>query len=101
MGFDLGKKEIVTYLPIVTSVGLGIYVIWQAVRPKIGLVNPDIQKDQPKVVNNLDVADIGDKICLCRCWRSKKFPVCDGSHNAHNKATGDNVGPIIVAKKVD
>ena len=34
-----------------------------------------------------------------RCWKSKKFPYCDGAHNAHNKATGDNVGPLIIKRK--
>ena len=28
--------------------------------------------------------------------QSKQFPMCDGAHVAHNKATGDNVGPLIV-----
>lgn len=28
-----------------------------------------------------------------------QFPYCDGSHNAHNDTTGDNVGPLIVNKK--
>lgn len=27
-----------------------------------------------------------------------QFPYCDGSHNEHNKETGDNVGPIIVKR---
>jgi len=33
----------------------------------------------------------------CRCWQSGTFPLCDGAHVAHNKATGDNVGPLILA----
>ena len=33
-----------------------------------------------------------------RCWKSKKFPYCDGSHAKHNTETGDNVGPLIVKK---
>lgn len=35
----------------------------------------------------------GETVALCRCWQSKKFPFCDGSHNKLNE---DNVGPIIV-----
>lgn len=33
-----------------------------------------------------------------RCWRSGTFPLCDGTHVKHNKATGDNVGPLLVKK---
>lgn len=99
MGLDIGSKDLMTYVPIATTIGLTIYVVWQAMRPKIGLVNPDIQKTEEKVVNSMDVEDIGDKIALCRCWRSKKFPVCDGSHNTHNKKMGDNVGPVCISRK--
>ncbi|KAG6475041.1 hypothetical protein ZIOFF_064258 [Zingiber officinale] len=35
---------------------------------------------------------------VVRCWRSGTFPLCDGSHVKHNKATGDNVGPLLVKK---
>jgi len=99
MGFELGGKDLVTYIPILSTVGLTIYVIWQAMRPKIGLVNPGIEKDKDKVVNSMDIEDIGDSIAFCRCWRSKKFPLCDGSHSTHNKQMGDNVGPVCVKRK--
>ena len=36
------------------------------------VVNPDIQKENPKVVDSFDVEDIGEKAAFCRCWRSKK-----------------------------
>ena len=36
------------------------------------------------------------KVALCRCWRSKKFPYCDGSHRQLNEETGDQVGPIVI-----
>lgn len=64
-----------------------------------GCINHDIKKDQPKVVDTCDVEDLGNKSVFCRCWRSKKFPLCDGSHAAHNKETGDNVGPLIIQKQ--
>jgi len=35
-------------------------------------VNPDIQKENAKVVHSYDVEDIGEKAAFCRCWRSKK-----------------------------
>lgn len=28
-----------------------------------------------------------------------QFPLCDGSHNAWNKQTGDNVGPLVITNK--
>ncbi|XP_076981398.1 CDGSH iron-sulfur domain-containing protein 1 [Tamandua tetradactyla] len=63
------------------------------------MVNLHIQKDNPKVVHAFDMEDLGDKAVYCRCWRSKKFPLCDGSHTKHNEETGDNVGPLIIKKK--
>eukprot|EP00088_Acartia_fossae_P064820 TRINITY_DN79844_c0_g1_i1.p1 TRINITY_DN79844_c0_g1~~TRINITY_DN79844_c0_g1_i1.p1 ORF type:complete len:145 (+),score=40.94 TRINITY_DN79844_c0_g1_i1:28-462(+) len=61
-------------------------------------VNETIQLECEKVVNSYDIEDLGDKAVFCRCWKSKKFPYCDGSHAKHNKDTGDNVGPLIVKK---
>lgn len=64
--------------------------------------NPDkinvvpIQPDSPKVVDNLSL-ECGKKGVYCRCWLSETFPACDGTHAKHNEATGDNVGPLIVA----
>jgi len=62
-------------------------------------VNPGVDKASAKVVNTVDIEDIGDKAVFCRCWRSKKFPYCDGTHTKFNEESGENVGPLIVQKK--
>ncbi|XP_076044277.1 CDGSH iron sulfur domain 2 [Oratosquilla oratoria] len=65
----------------------------------IGKVNPSVKKNEPKVVDMVDIEDIGNKAVFCRCWRSKKFPYCDGSHNKYNESCDDNTGPLIIQKK--
>ena len=34
----------------------------------------------------------GDKVALCRCLQSKKFPFCDGTH----RQVEGNFGPVLV-----
>ncbi len=38
----------------------------------------------------------GEKLALCRCWKSRKFPLCDGSHRDIGQECGSPVGPVIV-----
>ncbi|EDV27872.1 CDGSH iron-sulfur domain-containing protein 2-like protein [Trichoplax sp. H2] len=64
-------------------------------------VNKCIDKTCKKVVHTVDIEDVGEKLVFCRCWRSKKFPYCDGSHNNHNEQEQDNVGPLIVKGKAN
>ncbi|XP_063044906.1 CDGSH iron-sulfur domain-containing protein 1 isoform X2 [Engraulis encrasicolus] len=64
-----------------------------------GLVNKTVSKDSKVVVHSFDIEDIGAKAVYCRCWRSKKFPYCDGAHAKHNEETGDNVGPLIIKRR--
>jgi len=77
-------------------------VVKEKLAPLLGAppsrVNTQIQMDCPKVVDTVDIEDIDAKAVYCRCWKSKKFPYCDGTHAKHNKETGDNVGPLIVKK---
>merc|ERR1712073_100836 len=56
--------------------------------------NNKVKMDSPKVVDTVDIEDIGSKGVFCRCWKSNKFPYCDGSHVKHNAETGDNTGPL-------
>ena len=61
-----------------------------------GKMNNKIDLDSPKVAT-IEKMQEGDKKVYCRCWKSETFPLCDGSHMAHNKETGDNVGPLILS----
>jgi len=61
-------------------------------------VNTAYMLDSKKVAETFNIEDLGDKTVFCRCWKSKKFPLCDGAHGKHNKACGDNLGPVIVTK---
>ena len=38
----------------------------------------------------------GQKVALCRCYKSAKFPYCDGAHIKHNEDTGDNIAPVVL-----
>ncbi|XP_038876467.1 CDGSH iron-sulfur domain-containing protein NEET [Benincasa hispida] len=60
-------------------------------------INPAIRKTEDKVVDSVLIAELSKPLTpYCRCWRSATFPLCDGSHVKHNKATGDNVGPLLL-----
>eukprot|EP00754_Rhynchopus_humris_P046960 Rhum_TRINITY_DN6475_c0_g1::Rhum_TRINITY_DN6475_c0_g1_i1::g.20212::m.20212 len=68
-------------------------------------VNNKIDLGNAKVANVVPIpeamakAEQNDgKVVFCRCWKSKTFPFCDGSHVKHNKETGDNVGPLVLKK---
>ncbi|CAN7139559.1 CDGSH iron-sulfur domain-containing protein NEET [Brassica rapa] len=65
-----------------------------------GGINPEIRKNEEKVVDSVVVTELSKNITpYCRCWRSGTFPLCDGSHMKHNKANGDNVGPLLLKKQ--
>lgn len=41
-------------------------------KQKDSLINLKIQKENPKVVNEIDIEDLNSaNVCYCRCWRSK------------------------------
>ncbi|KAM7126947.1 CDGSH iron-sulfur domain-containing protein 2-like [Molossus nigricans] len=94
--------------PVMPFLGVLALLGYLVVRPflpkktqrKGSLINLKTQKENPKVVNEISLEDLClTKAACCRCWRSKTFPACDGSHNTHNELTGDNVGPLILKKK--
>ncbi|KAI3982541.1 hypothetical protein MKX01_031280 [Papaver californicum] len=63
------------------------------------VINPEIRKTEDKVVDSIVVSELSKPLtAYCRCWRSGTFPLCDGGHVKHNKATGDNVGPLLLKK---
>lgn len=62
--------------PTAALAGLG-YMSYRAFcpagRPKpSGRINPMIRLKEKKVVDFIDIEDIGEKASLCRCWKSKK-----------------------------
>mmetsp|Transcript_18146 Transcript_18146/g.26848 ORF Transcript_18146/g.26848 Transcript_18146/m.26848 type:complete len:99 (+) Transcript_18146:16-312(+) len=59
-------------------------------------INTSIDLDNPKVVTTETLSE-GEKKVYCRCWKSGKFPLCDGAHVKHNQENSDNVGPLIVS----
>ncbi|XP_064415464.1 CDGSH iron-sulfur domain-containing protein 2 isoform X1 [Latimeria chalumnae] len=95
------------WLRLLPFLGVLALLGYLAIRPflpkkkqqKDSLINLKIQKENPKVVNEINIEDLHLTKAYCRCWRSKTFPVCDGSHNKHNELTGDNIGPLIIKKK--
>ncbi|VEN54797.1 unnamed protein product [Callosobruchus maculatus] len=104
--FRLGIKEWAALVPPTALLAGVTYMSYKAFCPRgqqgcgrSSKVNLKVLKSNAKVVDTIDVEDISEKAVLCRCWRSKNWPYCDGSHNDHNKETGDNVGPLIVKKE--
>jgi len=102
--FRLGFKDWLALVPP-TALAAGVtYTLYRAWCPKArkvvtGRTNKAVQLSNPKVVDTIDVEDISEKAAFCRCWQSRNWPYCDGSHGNHNKETGDNLGPVIVKKK--
>lgn len=100
-GFD---PLVVSWIGTAIAVGYAAYLTYSSAKQggtaaKSKLINTNVKKDEPKVVDSIDVEDLGNKSVFCRCWKSKKFPYCDGAHATHNKECGDNVGPLIIQKR--
>eukprot|EP00276_Gloeochaete_wittrockiana_P005575 CAMPEP_0184653538 /NCGR_PEP_ID=MMETSP0308-20130426/11255_1 /TAXON_ID=38269 /ORGANISM="Gloeochaete witrockiana, Strain SAG 46.84" /LENGTH=95 /DNA_ID=CAMNT_0027089047 /DNA_START=68 /DNA_END=355 /DNA_ORIENTATION=- len=52
-----------------------------------------INKDKPQ--KYAETLEAGKTVAICRCWASKTFPYCDGSHQAMN-AKGDKLSPAVI-----
>jgi len=96
-------SQVVPWVTAAAALAYGIYVTIELKRERAasGQVNRSVKKDTAKVVDTVDLEEVGDKKVFCRCWKSKKFPYCDGAHNKHNDDCKDNVGPLIIQKKVN
>lgn len=90
---------------LAVGVGLGALVgfLVSKALSKGTLVNPSIDKASAKVATVQSMKDIEEtcknnngKAVFCRCWRSSKFPYCDGSHAKYNKECCDNTGPLVI-----
>ncbi|XP_063376893.1 CDGSH iron-sulfur domain-containing protein 2 homolog [Cydia fagiglandana] len=101
--FRLGVKDWAALIPPTLVIGGISYYSYQTIKKAQaggnGHVNHCVRKDIDKVVDFIDIEDITEKAVLCRCWKTKNWPYCDGTHASHNKETGDNVGPAIVRHK--
>ncbi|VDM32398.1 unnamed protein product [Hydatigera taeniaeformis] len=89
--FSLSLRDLVrltVFSGVFTALGYSVYF---TVRNRCFYhhINEVIKKNQEKVVDFIDIESIG----------RKGFPLCDGTHNAHNAETGDNVGPLIIESK--
>ncbi|XP_002154650.1 CDGSH iron-sulfur domain-containing protein 1 isoform X1 [Hydra vulgaris] len=100
------RNNVIAFSASFIAGGVLSYVISNIVLPKLqgktqpkDVINDSIEKDKAKVVHSYDIEDINESTAFCRCWKSSKFPYCDGTHNAHNKLSGDNVGPVLLNKK--
>ncbi|XP_067940518.1 CDGSH iron-sulfur domain-containing protein 2 homolog [Watersipora subatra] len=96
--FSLSFSDWLKLVPFMGAVGGISYVTYRQIRPT-HTINPSVKKGQGKVVDTVDIEDMtADQVSYCRCWRSMKFPLCDGAHNLYNLRTGDNIGPLVVKK---
>lgn len=69
-------RECPSYVPWIctaVAVAYGIYVTRKLNQcPRSGKINPGVQKDKPKVVDTVEIEDLGNQTVFCRCWRSAK-----------------------------
>ncbi|MES1910467.1 MAG: hypothetical protein MHM6MM_003054 [Cercozoa sp. M6MM] len=98
---ELSQQQWMQLLPFLLVIAVLVYDSLPK-GSKSGRVNHRVKLTKPKVVDRVCCKEVQEsangQIAMCRCWNSKKFPYCDGSHVAHNKKTGDNVGPLLLTR---
>jgi len=101
---DLSGKDWLHLASFSALLGATSYLVAKPYYEKFFLPAPEhrynlgIRTEQEKVYDIVDCDDLGEKTAFCRCWRSKQWPFCDGSHNAFNEKTGNNTGPVVLKK---
>lgn len=76
--FDLffTVRDILALIPPTAALAGFTYITYRAFcphgrPPPSTQMNRSILKNNPKVVDTIDVEDISDKAVFCRCWKSK------------------------------
>jgi len=97
---DILKDVVFTIVVLLVLYAVVRLLVSVVLKPKPAQINFKVRKDNPKVVDLVEIEDLAEeKISYCRCWKSSKFPLCDGTHNKHNDATKDNIGPLVLKRK--
>jgi CDGSH iron-sulfur domain-containing protein 2 len=60
--------------------------------------NMKLNNDKHDERHQVELPEDKKSMAFCRCWKSKNFPMCDGSHRKYNEENNDKVGPIVVSK---
>lgn len=93
-------REVSNYILYGVTTAAVAYAIYTHYKLKrLGKINPSIRKDERKVADTFIAEELGDRISLCRCWRSATFPYCDGAHKYYNREFNDNTGPVVIKRK--
>mmetsp|Transcript_29661 Transcript_29661/g.59545 ORF Transcript_29661/g.59545 Transcript_29661/m.59545 type:complete len:105 (+) Transcript_29661:172-486(+) len=104
----MGDLQIGLGIGVALGIGIGMLIIIVIGEGRLNVkqpINKTVKKDVEKVVDKVSLDELkkktedGKPVAYCRCWRSKNFPYCDGSHAAWNKESGDNTGPLLVTGK--
>mmetsp|Transcript_43472 Transcript_43472/g.98254 ORF Transcript_43472/g.98254 Transcript_43472/m.98254 type:complete len:107 (-) Transcript_43472:287-607(-) len=92
----------------ILGIGIGMLIIIVIGEGNLNVkqrINKKVKLNEAKVVDKATLEDLADRtkdgkpVAFCRCWKSKTFPYCDGSHASWNTEAKDNTGPLLVVGK--